>query len=80
VREPKLSVEGLTCIDIPGVTPVVPGFPLTPTQPEVISMAARMEMVATACGITEKEKLRERTRTPVQAPSRIGVSFITNAV
>lgn len=58
----------------------VPGFPATPTHPEVISIAERMRTVAAACKMVRKEKLRERNWAFTSAPSRMGFSFITNVV
>jgi hypothetical protein len=80
VSEPKPIVEGLTSMDKPVVAPVVPGLPVTPTQPEVTSIPVRMRMVAATCKSVGKERLRGRRRALTSAPSRMGVSFITNAV
>jgi hypothetical protein len=67
-------------MDKPGVAPTVPGLPATPMQPEVSSIPERIRIVATACNTVRKEKLSEATRAFSPAPSRMGVSFITNAV
>jgi hypothetical protein len=79
VSDPKLILAGLTSIDMPDV-PGVPGFPATPTQPEVMSIPARIMTVVTACKMVGKEKPRDRGCAFTAAPSRMGVSFITNSV
>lgn len=79
MSDPKLILAGLTSMDIPDV-PGVPGFPATPTQPEVISIPARIMTVTTACKMVGKGKTRERGDAFTPAPSRMGVSIITNAV
>jgi len=79
VSEPKLTLAGLTSIDAPDVLGA-PGFPATPTQPEVKRIPARIMTVATACKMVGKAKLRERVDAFTPALSMIGISFITNAV
>lgn len=79
VRDPKLILAGLTSMDTPDVLGV-PGFPATPTQPEVKSIPARIMTVVTACKMVGKEKPGERKCAFTPAPSRMGMSFITNAV
>jgi len=62
------------------VAPTVPGLPVTPTQPEVISMPTTTNMVTAVLRMTGKETPRKRKPAFTPAPSRIGVSFITYAV
>ena len=79
VSEPKLMVDGLTSIEaLPA--PEVPGLPATPTQPEVNKMEATINRVARISRINGKGKRRERKRASTSAPSRMGVSVITNSV
>jgi hypothetical protein len=58
----------------------VPGLPATPTQPEVNNMEATINKVAKISRINGKEKRREHKRASTSAPSRMGVSVITNSV
>ena len=79
VSEPKLTADGLTSMDRPPAPPVL-GLPVTPTQPDVTSIEATINMVAKISRMIGKEKPRERERASTSAPSRMGVSFITNVV
>jgi hypothetical protein len=67
-------------MDKPDAPLTVPGLPATPTQPAVNSIPERIRIIETACRKIEKVKMRERIRAFSPAPSRIGMSFITNAV
>jgi hypothetical protein len=62
------------------VPPTVPGLPVTPTQPEVISMPNTTRMLAAAFRMVGKETPRNRKPAFTLFPSRMGVSFITYAV
>jgi len=72
-------VDGLTSMDWV-LPPEDPGLPATPTQPEVNSMEATIKRVAKISRMNGKEKRRERKRASTSAPSRMGVSVITNSV
>jgi len=67
-------------MDKPVVAPTVPGLPVTPTQPEVISMPTTTNMVAAVFRMMGKENPRNRKPAFTPSPSRMGVSFITYAV
>jgi hypothetical protein len=80
VSEPKLTVVGLTSMDRPVAPPTVPGLPAIPTQPDVINIPVITNMIAAVFTMVRKETRRERKRAFTSAPSRIGMSVITNAV
>src|SRR3984957_3645014 len=78
VSEPKFTLDGVTSMETP--VAAVPGFPAMPTHPEVISKPTTRNKVATVCRRLEIGRRRERKDAFTSAPSRMGASFITNAV
>jgi hypothetical protein len=80
VKSPKLTELG----DSPSVMVVLPIFPVplpvTPTQPEVIKMAARAEIAEIPRKIDLRANRRERIDASTRVPPRIGARVISGPI